>query len=275
MEAAKSILTLGLFTLILSYASISSVHADGKLWAVVVGVEGGGATHPDDDAQDFADVLMTIYGYPSDNIILLTNSEATKSAVISALEWVRDQERSQDGVSIFFSTHGSVDKLHLYDDFLLDMELSNILSEFDSQDILIVIDACYSGSFLDVAESISGGIIITASTADEVTYDIGFFGNTIFAEYFIDRGLSQGLADENGDGAVSIEEAFNYAYENCADPPGTLTATHPQLNHAYEYTESIELYVDKKTNEYGEVPWFSLITAGAVFSGVAYKKKDH
>ncbi len=124
---------------------------DRNFLAVVVGVDGGGVGNLDNDAQDFVNVFINIYGCPSENIVLLLNSQATKSAVINDLEWLRDQEVQMDGVVIFFSTHGSVGQLHLYDDFLGDRELSNVFLDFESHNILVMVLACYSGSFLNVA----------------------------------------------------------------------------------------------------------------------------
>lgn len=234
-------------------------------WAVVVGVEGGDADHLDNDAQDFANVLMTQYGYPSSNIILLTNSQATKGAVIGALQWVRDHESSASTVSIFFSAHGNYDTLILYDDVLWDYELSNILVTFESENILVVINACHSGSFLDVADIIAYGILITACEADEITYDIDSYQNTIFIEYFVDQGMSQGNADANQDGTVTMEEAFYYAESKCNPPPGPLIVprTHPQM-------------VDNYAGDFVHAPWFMslplalLATIGAML--VARKK---
>jgi hypothetical protein len=272
MRAVKSFLIAVLFVLAFSSASIPPVNADSsgdvQLWAVVVGVEGGDATHLDDDAQDFADVLTTTYGYPSSNIKLLINSEATKAAVINALEWVRDQELKPDGVTIFFSTHGGDNNLHLYGDALWDYELSNILSEFESHNILVVISACRSGSFLDVADAFTYGILATACTAEELTYDIPLFANTIFVEYFVDRGMSQGLADANEDGVVSVQEAFNYAYEHCVDPPGALKPTHPQMIDKYEEEYLLSSPV--------HAPWFSnlmAVLAVVVLAYAIYTKK--
>ncbi len=86
-----------------------------------------------------------------------------------------------DGVVIFFSTHGSVGQLHLYDDFLGDRELSNIFLDFESHNILVMVLACYSGSFLNVAAWINYGIVITVTQAGEVGYDMISSANTIFA----------------------------------------------------------------------------------------------
>ncbi|RLI46910.1 hypothetical protein DRO61_08620 [Candidatus Bathyarchaeota archaeon] len=119
---------------------------------------------------------------------------------------MRDQEVQMDGVVIFFSTHGSVDQLHLYDDFLGERELSNIFLDFESHNLLVMVLACYSGSFLNVAALINYGIIITATQAGEVGYDMISSANTIFAEYFIDQGMSQCLADTNSDGECRFKK---------------------------------------------------------------------
>lgn len=269
MRAIKIILLVAMLSLV-SCAAIPAVTADAgdrNFWAVVVGVDGGGAVNLDNDAQDFANVLINVYGYPSENIVLLLNSEATKNAVINALEWLRDQEVQKDGVVIFFSTHGSVDSLHLYDAFLGASELSDILSGFDSHNLLVVVLACYSGSFIEIADANEYSIVISATRADEVGYDVIPWENTIFGEYFIDRGISQGLADANTDGVVSVQEAYNYAKENCENPPGALTSTYPQMMDRYEE--------DYFLNSPIHAPWFSnlMLAMAVVVLGYAIRTK--
>ena len=261
MRTSRSILLIVFFAMMLTCASIPTVTADvqRQLWAVVVGVEGGGATHLDNDAQDFADVLTSIYGYPSENIRLLTNSAATKSAVINALNWLADQEEKPDGVTIFFSAHGAGNKIKLYnDEQFWDYELASILSEFESHNMLVIINACLSGNFLDVADVIDIGILLTACSADESTYDISLFANTIFVEYFL----------ESLSGYVSVQTAFDYAYANCADPPGALTPTHPQMVDKYGEGYILSSPV--------HAPWFSnfmAVMAVTVLGYAIYKKK--
>ncbi|MFW6111371.1 MAG: C13 family peptidase [Thermoproteota archaeon] len=241
------------------YLSVPMVQADStELWAVVVGVNGGDATHLDDDAMDFATALTSVYGYPSSNVKLLTNEEATKSAVLSALEWLDGQESSSDGVSIFFAAHGSEDQLHLYDAYLSDSELSNAVSGLESESVFVGVVACHSGSFLDVADSFSHGVLVTACAANESTYDLGYYGNTIFGEYFVDQGmLNKSMpADANGDNMTTVEEAFYYAYDVCAnDPPGALSPTHPQMADKYpsESDNDFDLYLQAPFAN----PWFT------------------
>jgi hypothetical protein len=270
MKIAKIIVPMVFLILAVSSIPVVPVKADSSdLWAVVVGVEGGGATHLDNDAQDFENVLQNVYGYQSSNIKLLINSQGTKAAVLSALEWVGNQAvNTSSAVVIFFSTHGSNDVLYLYDDTLTENELFNSLSTLESHNILVVINACKSGSFIDLADAFPTGIVVTASAADELTYDIDNFENTVFVEYFVDRGMSQGLADANSDGVVTVEEAFVYAEAKCNPPPGPLIIprTHPQIVDNYE--EEFEL-----SNPI-HAPWFTnLAMVMLATTAVYYLKK--
>lgn len=253
-KAVKIVFPMLFLILTVSCIPLATVRAESTdLWAVVVGVEGGGATHLDNDAQDFANVLQSVYGYPSNNIRLLINSEGTKASVLSALEWVRDQaDNSSSAVVIFFSTHGGNDVLYLYDDTLTENELYASISEINSHNILVLINACRSGSFLDLAGALSTGIVITACNATEPTYDIENFENTVFVEYFVNEGMGQRLADDNGDGIVTVEEAFVYAEAKCNPLILITPRTHPQMVDNYE--EEFELSNPIHT------PWFTSLS---------------
>ena len=56
-----------------------------------------------------------------------------------------------------------------------------------------------------------GRVICSACKADQYAWDVLELGNTLFGYYFIDEGILDGEADVNGDGAVSMEEALEYA----------------------------------------------------------------
>ena len=269
----KVALTSAILTLliVLHFAFLTpNVKADSNdKWAVVVGVEGGGATHLDNDAQDFANVLQTVYGFPSNQTILLTNGQATKSAVTSALQTVRDYEDNQTIVAIFFSTHGDTDMFCLYDAWMTGSELQSILAQYESPKMLVLINACKSGSILYIS-SVVQGIVISACNATELTYDIENFQNTVFVEYFVNQGIAQAKADSNSDGHVTVEEAFIYAEAKCNPPPGPLIIprTHPQI--VDNYTGSMDLA------QAVHAPWFTSLTLtvlAAVIILALYRKR--
>jgi hypothetical protein len=250
-----NILILLQWPLLVSVAKADTV----KKWAVVVGVEGGGATHLDDDAQDFADVLQSVYGFPSNQTILLTNSQATKGAFTSALETVRDMEDNQTVVAIFISAHGDTDTFALYDGWMYGSELQSILAQYESPKMLVLINSCKSGSLLYLSNAVHG-IVVTACNATELTYDVENFQNTVFVEYFVNEGMAQGRADSNGDGHVTVEEAFFYAEAKCNPPPGPLIIprTHPQMADNYAGDMDLAQAV--------HAPWFTSLPVAVLIA---------
>ncbi|HEX5081271.1 MAG TPA: caspase family protein [Blastocatellia bacterium] len=94
-------------------------------WALVIGVsrfqygdkEVGGRQisnlrGPENDARAIRDFLLTPEGgeFPPDHIRIARNEEATRSAVIAGLEWLRGVAKPDDYFVIFFASHGDVEE---------------------------------------------------------------------------------------------------------------------------------------------------------------------
>src|SRR5215472_16583418 len=96
-----------------------TLDGKGKLWAVVVGVSSYQNLSPTEqlkyahrDAEDFAAFLRSPNGggFPSTQIRLLLNQQATLSAVRTALgTWLPRSVEPDDIVYIFFAGHGVVE----------------------------------------------------------------------------------------------------------------------------------------------------------------------
>ena len=94
-------------------------------WALVIGVsrfqygdkEVGGRQisnlrGPENDARSIADFLLTPEGgeFPPGHIKVVRNEEATRTAVIEGLEWLRGVAKPDDYFVIFFASHGDVEE---------------------------------------------------------------------------------------------------------------------------------------------------------------------
>jgi tetratricopeptide (TPR) repeat protein len=94
-------------------------------WALVIGVsrfqygdkEVGGRQisnlrGPENDARSIADFLLTSEGgeFPPGHIKIVRNEEATRTAVIEGLEWLRGVAKPDDYFVIFFASHGDVEE---------------------------------------------------------------------------------------------------------------------------------------------------------------------
>lgn len=144
-------------------------------YAVLVGIDdypgtGSDLTGPVDDARLVGEVLMQEYGFPQENILMLTDAQATRPGIANAI--VRHLgQAGEDGVAVFFySGHGTRvgenvglrgpldpeedgqdDGIYIYgynseSSIILDEEIGYLLAQLDAGRILMAIDACFSGT---------------------------------------------------------------------------------------------------------------------------------
>jgi hypothetical protein len=212
-------------------------------WAVLIGINHyqdpqiRDLRGPVSDAEDFAEVLMTIYDFPEDQVIVLVDDEATKDAILYALEQVTDNTVDPDDrVLIFFSGHGIVRKGRKKTYYLVpaDAQIGD-WNSFVSQDdflvrcrhipakhVLYVIDACHSGAFVlepkqivpDVEEMLrcSAWQAVGASLPDQVALDAGPERHSLFTEHLL-RGL-RGEAARPDDGILTFTHLALFARDS-------------------------------------------------------------
>ena len=206
-------------------------------YAVVVGIsdypgEANDLNFCDDDADEMAEVLNSVYGFNS--VILLTDLDATRSDILSAIE---DIPQDAGEVVFFFSGHGMsgiaddwdkerTDEAIVAHDGtdivpIWDGELKAAFARFDR--IILVFDTCLAGGMKKDLEG-SGRVIAMATTERGYAWESSLWENGEFSYYFVDWGMLQGKAnvhDYDGDTVleeseqVTAEEAFDYAKANC------------------------------------------------------------
>lgn len=199
------------------------------------------------DAEIFAEYLRSSAGgkVPAENIKLLTNKQATLSAIDDALNWLRDESRAGDMAIIYFSGHGDVEKQTLWQlGYLLTYntwgnnyrnraerieDLNDIvisLSTVKNSRVIVILDACRSGK---LASEANRGTVLTAEqmgkrVANEVRImscqpdqlsleDPSFGGGRGLFSYYLVNGL-KGLADEEKDQQVTLVEMEDYLKSN-------------------------------------------------------------
>lgn len=136
-------------------------HAVNK--ALIVGV--GQYMNPDNNLPgiqldvDMAQQVAQRLGIPGKNIMFLRDSAATTQGMRTSLKWLTEDVSSTDLVMIYVSSHGShvPDKngdekdgadetLYLYDGHFLDDELYSSLRKIPSNNVMVFVDACHSGT---------------------------------------------------------------------------------------------------------------------------------
>lgn len=148
------------------------------------------------------------------------------------------RKADNDLVLFYFSGHGKKDHENklclLFNDTdeealvttSLSFDVINRCIKYPSKkSVVIILDCCYSGAAgikdidKDVTEDLnklsgSGIVILTAtgSMGNPTAREDEKLGHGIFTNYLIE-GLEKGTADNNGDGLISIDELYDYAYK--------------------------------------------------------------
>lgn len=214
-------------------------------WALVIGIskfqnEALNLKFADKDARDFRDYLIEEGNFAPDHVKLLLNGEATREAILGALgdDWLPRLVLPDDLVVIYLSTHGSpasydvkgvnylvahdtkVDSLYATGIALQDL-VRIIKARISTNRIVMILDACYSGSAevtggkgvlrvgnVDTSALAqgTGQIVIASSDIDQRSWEFKDKPNGVFTYYLLE---SLRLAGEK----TELMEAFNIMKE--------------------------------------------------------------
>ena len=232
----RVLLALAVLALGLALAPDSGAAAPTHRQAILVGINDyAGGT--DDvvtavgDVTDLRDALLQA-GWKPEEIVTLTDRQATAGAIRDNLR--RLQSAATDSTFTVFHYSGHV-KQRGGDPDRDGEELDEFLWGADNQ---LLADSELAGwaramrgrAWFDIAGCEAAGFddglsapnrLFTASSLEhEKSYEQPAWGNSVFTGLLVDQGMLQKRADGNGDGAVSIHEAFFMA----ADQAPKITA---------------------------------------------------
>ena len=195
---------------------------------------------PGRDAEEFARVLKSPEVCAFDEVNILLNQP--EFIVSEAIDGFFDERKPDDLLLLYFSGHGVRDELGaLYlavqntnrfrlrstaikSDFIRDA-----MDQCRSRRQVLILDCCNSGAFaqgtkaamgvsIGTAPAFQGGygrVILTASDSTQFAWEgdkiIGETDNSLFTHFLVE-GL-EGEADLDGDGRITVDELYDYAYE--------------------------------------------------------------
>ena len=197
-------------------------------------------TAPGKDAEDFARVLKDKSLCEFDDVRVLLNQ--VSSSIIEAIDEFFDQKKPDDLLVLYFSGHGVRDELgalylavkntirsRLRSTAIKSDYIREVMDQSRSRRQVLVLDCCNSGAFqqgtkaatgvsVGTATAFEGGygrIILTASDSTQFAWEgdkvIGETDNSLFTHFLVE-GL-EGEADIDGDGRITVDELYDYAYE--------------------------------------------------------------
>ncbi len=205
----------------------------GNIYGVFVGISDypdGGPSDLDFTADDarLLDTNMRHVGMDEGNGMLLTDSDATRAAFISAVQEQGARMEEGDLLVIFYSGHGGRtarsdfqpadpdgfdETLALYDGTITDDELAHVLDAISAGRVLLVLDSCFSGGFSKDIISRPDRMGLFSSHEDVTSAVAVKFQAGGYLARFMSEALTDQRADGDGDGALSALELSQYLYE--------------------------------------------------------------
>jgi caspase domain-containing protein len=197
---------------------------------------------PSNDARAMADAFRA--GSSLQNtVVTLIDASATREHVLSSMEDIARQVQPGDQVWLYFAgigfQYGSEPSSYLalagtqarslQAGSLSSDELIHWVKDLKAKQVLLLIDACYSGGMLHRGISVSpqpsiayrelmekrgGRVLIAAGQADQLAFEDAKLGHGIFTYYLL-QGLT-GAADFDRDGYITAMELSSYVTSEVA-----------------------------------------------------------
>lgn len=204
-----------------------------RRFALVAGSNDGGAgrvrlRYAATDAQAMARVLQELGGVRGEDLVLLVDPDLP--AFTAALARLRDTVQAagpageRREIVFYYSGHSDERGLILGSDVYPYDELRAALALARADVRVAILDSCSSGSLtrakggsrrpaflFDATQDMSGHAFLTSSSAAEAAQESDRIGASFFTHYLV-SGL-RGAADATGDGLVTLNEAYAYAFQ--------------------------------------------------------------
>jgi len=217
----------------------------------------------DKDAIEFSSTFLK-YGLkiPEDHYRILKNSDATRDKILTQLGWLNMKARPEDRVYIFYAGHGKPSSPFLPHDStnLLSLEeIKTALQKIHAQDIIVIVDACYSGKLagrgargvekegltgisrgltLNMAKATSEVVIMTSANGIQQAVEFEGQKNGLFTHCLMNTLMNRRHEiDTNRDGEVTLYEVYQDVYRTVTED----SQQEPQLS-SLEKAKEIVLF---------------------------------
>jgi len=235
-------------------------------------------TAPGKDAKEFWRVLDSPDIGAFDDVTMLLNEESSK--VTENIEIFFEKKKPDDLLVLFFSGHGVKDengslylavkntnRSRLRSTAIKSDFIRGVMDECRSKRQVLILDCCNSGAFAQGTKAETGGsigtatafegtgygrVVLTASDSTQFAWEgdkvIGDTENSLFTHFLI-KGL-EGEADRDGDGRITLDELYDYTYEQIV----SITPKQTPGKWAYKQQGEILLRQDMRIEDVKSMP---------------------
>lgn len=207
---------------------LCTLPARAERHALLVGNSMGGSgnqrlKYVANDLNQMRATLTGVCGFAPERV--MTVRDGGVAAIEEALTTLHEQVSSggDDLFLFYYSGHADDSALRLGDERLLLTDLKARLAALPARIRVAVFDACQSGSFARLkggrlAEpflfasdaKVEGYVVLSSSSANENSQESDALRHSVFTFHVVNA--LRGSADASGDGKVTLNEAYQYAY---------------------------------------------------------------
>ena len=199
-------------------------------WVLAVGANDGGAKRETlqyavSDAQNFVQVMETMGGVDAGVLLSDPRIVHLEEALHALHNRVASAEAARREVIIYYSGHADENGLRLGESLFSYVRLRDAMDRMEAEVHIAILDACASGAItrlkggrrqkafmVDASSDMRGYAFLTSSSEDEAAQESDAIGASFFSHYLV-SGL-RGAADVTGDGRVTLNEAYHFAFQN-------------------------------------------------------------
>ena len=210
--------------LLLAWMMLCAISLQAKTYLVCVGIADYPGTKndlriSDNDAKTIAKVFLAT---KDASVKVLTNEDATQSALLSTMHTLFEDAQSDDAVVLYFSGHGTPGALACHDGLLTYQHIFKMLKGCKANKKMIIADACFSGKMRTTRQQSnnynSQNIMLFLSSRTNETSQETKFKNSLFT-IFLERGL-RGGADKNRDRQITARELYDFVHKGVIEASG-------------------------------------------------------
>lgn len=149
---------------------------------------------------------------------ILTNTAATKEAILSSIRSTFQYASTDDIIVFFFSGHGYKGGFIAYDGYLDYDEIRNAMANSHCKNKMIFADACFSGKMRQGASEVkqehekSSVMLFLSSRDNETSIERRDMKNGFFTSCLVDA--LRGKSDSNRDRTITAKELFKFVSDN-------------------------------------------------------------
>jgi len=199
------------------------------------------------DANRLYKTMTEIGGISQKNSIVLngTTKENLENAFNTITARISENKNDSKGSEFFFyySGHSDEEALLLGNETYSYSDLKNAISTVPTEIHVVILDSCFSGNFIrakggsrkkpflfDDTSIVKGHAYLSSSSENESSLESDSIGASFFTSSII-TGL-RGAADTSGDKKVSLNELYDYAFNNTLSQTELSTSgpQHPAYN---------------------------------------------